>query len=132
MPHFDIEIVENCKKNDVNEISDFMNLEDNERNEIVKFNNKQLNEVAEICNRYPFIDMKVNVLSEEVTIGKKIEFEIKLERDIEATALPPINGGYFPCVILLLFLILFYLFFRKKKNFGGWLLEMLEKILYSQ
>jgi pre-mRNA-splicing helicase BRR2 len=100
LPHFDNEIIEICKKKDVNEISDFMNLEDNERNEIVNFTDKQLNEVAEVCNRYPFIDMKVNILNEneEVLIGKKIEFEIKLERDIEVNILPPINGGYFPCV----------------------------------
>jgi pre-mRNA-splicing helicase BRR2 len=135
LPHFDNEIIEICRKKDVNEISDFMNLEDNERNEIVNFSDKQLNEVAEVCNRYPFIEMKVNLLNEneEVLIGKKIEFEIKLERDIEVNVLPPINGGYFPCVnnffIFLSFYLFIYLsinlffylflFFRKKKNIGG-------------
>jgi len=52
LPHFDNELVETCKKKDINDISDLMNMEDEDRLKILgKLREKELKEVAEVCNR---------------------------------------------------------------------------------
>lgn len=116
LPHFDSELVEKCKKNNINDISELMNMEDEDRINLLKLGPKELNEVAEICNRYPFIDIKVNLVKKDIRVGKKedkIEFEINLERDFDQPTLPPINSAYFPSVSFSLIFLSINLFINK-------------------
>ena len=98
LPNFDTELVERCQEKKINDLSDLMNMEDEDRIKLINLGEKELFEVAEICNRYPFIDLKVRVLTNEVLVGEKIEFEVVLERDFDLPNLPPVNGLYFPNV----------------------------------
>lgn len=102
LPYFDFELVDKCKKFNVNDIPDLMNMEDEERNNLLKLNAKQLNEVAEVCNRYPFIEMKVNLKNKdnEVLAGENVEFEISLARELEdgVNTITPAISQYLPTV----------------------------------
>ena len=111
LPYFDFDLVEKCKKNDINDISDLMNMEDGDRIKLLQLGQKELNEVAEICNRYPFIDMKVNIKNKnQVNAGENINFEISLERDFDGLTLSPVNSQYLPTVIV--YFIIFLIFFN--------------------
>jgi pre-mRNA-splicing helicase BRR2 len=113
LPGFDFELVEKCKKHNVNDIPDLMNMEDEERNKILKLGAKDLNEVAEVCNRYPFIEMKVNLKNEknEVRAGENVEFEISLVRELEegVNSITPVISQYLPTVyFFFIFLIIVF------------------------
>ena len=40
------------------DIVDFMNMDDNLRLKLLKVNDKQMAKIAEVCNRYPNIEME--------------------------------------------------------------------------
>ncbi len=107
LPYFDFELVEKCKINNINDIPDLMNMEDEDRNNLLKFNSKELNEVAEVCNRYPFIEMKVNLKNNkntrknnEIMAGENVEFEISLTRELEegVNSMSAVISQYLPSV----------------------------------
>lgn len=112
LPYFDFELVEKCKKLGVNDIPDLMNMEDEDRNRLLKLGAKELNDVAEVCNRYPFVEMKVNFKNKnaEVLAGENVEFEISLVRELEegVNSITPVISQYLPTVIF--FFFFFFLF----------------------
>jgi len=106
LPYFDLELAEKCKKNGINDIPDLMNMEDEERNKLLQLGPKELNEVAEVCNRYPFIEMKVNLKNNknnEIFTGDNIDFEISLARELEegVNSVTPVISQYLPTVIFI-------------------------------
>ncbi len=49
------------KEKGIEDIADFMNLEDNERNTLMNVENEEMSEIAKICNRYPMITMDIQL-----------------------------------------------------------------------
>jgi pre-mRNA-splicing helicase BRR2 len=94
LPYFDAELVEKCKNNNVEDISDLMNMEDEDRKKLLKFNDRQFSEIAKVCNRYPIIDLKVNC-KKELQIGDELEINVVLERDYNEAVLTPVHSLYY-------------------------------------
>ena len=58
LPGFDPDLIETLKsKAGVEEISDFMNMEDEDRENLVKVSQEQMEKLADVCNRYPMVEM---------------------------------------------------------------------------
>jgi pre-mRNA-splicing helicase BRR2 len=104
LPHFNQKLVERCNQAGVEDIADLMNIEDaNERKELLKFSEKELTEVAKVSNRYPYIDLKMELIDTERKDDKFIaepsqdlKVNVYLKRDYEQTALTPVNSLYYP------------------------------------
>jgi len=100
LPYFDSTLAKECEAEKINDISDFMNMEDDQRKKLLKnMNDKQIMDIAKVCNRYPIsIDMKVefnhgNV--NDINAGENIEININLERDYDANSLTPVPSSYY-------------------------------------
>ena len=65
LPHFNTEIIERCKKNNVESIFDIMDLEDDDRNRLLKLNEQKMGDVARFCNRYPNIELNYEVIDKD-------------------------------------------------------------------
>ena len=49
--------MEKCKQSQVEDISDFMNMEADERNALVQVSEEQMERLANVCNRYPVVEL---------------------------------------------------------------------------
>ena len=59
LPNFSQDLAETLKqKAGVEEISDFMNMEDEVREKLVKVSEKEMEELANVCNRYPMVELR--------------------------------------------------------------------------
>jgi pre-mRNA-splicing helicase BRR2 len=53
LPQFDEQLINECKKQQIESISDLMGMEDEDRKKLLRgLNDRQLDEVATVCNRY--------------------------------------------------------------------------------
>ena len=57
LPGFDNELVEKCKKVNVEDISDFMNMEDEVRDRLLQVSTQEMERLANVCNRYPGVSL---------------------------------------------------------------------------
>ena len=96
LPHFNINLVEQCVNLYINDITDLMNMDDNDRLKLLKFNNEEVSEIANVCNRYPAIEMKYNVITSDILHGEQVELNVNLVRDIESDLLSPVHSMFFP------------------------------------
>ena len=55
------ELVEKFKEKNIEDIPDFMNMEDEDRNSILQLPEDKVVEMAEFCNRYPSINLAFEV-----------------------------------------------------------------------
>jgi len=69
LPGFNRELVETMKTEGIEEIADFVNMEDDVRAKVLPIPEKEMMRLAQICNRYPFVQVKWTVQDE------KTEFE---------------------------------------------------------
>jgi len=61
LPGFDADTVEMLKKDaGVEEIADFMNMEDDVRQKLLPRTQQEMEQLAQICNRYPFVNFDYN------------------------------------------------------------------------
>lgn len=65
LPHFNSDIIEQCKKHEVESIFDIMDLEDEDRNKLLQLDDKKMADVARFCNRYPNIALNYEVIDKE-------------------------------------------------------------------
>ena len=47
------------KKAKVEDIVDFMNMDDDVRQKILKLNEREMNKLASVCSRYPYVEMDI-------------------------------------------------------------------------
>ena len=59
LPYVDLDTVAQLKRAKVEDIIDFMNMDDDLRQRILKINDKEMSQIAEVCNRYPNVEMTV-------------------------------------------------------------------------
>lgn len=57
LPGFDEELVEKCKQARVEDISDFMNMEDEDRDALIQVSPEQMERLANVCNRCPVVEL---------------------------------------------------------------------------
>ena len=96
LPYFDQELIDKCKSVGVKEIMDLMNMEDKDRDEVLQMDESQLNQIADVCNKYPAIDMQIAVETNNPRASEIITVNITLTRDTEDEAIPPVYAPYYP------------------------------------
>lgn len=79
IPHFDLELAQKFKQHDVNDIPDFMNMDEELRESLLQMDQDKVAEMAEFCNKYPSIgmDFQVEVVEDQVQV------HVSLQREIE-------------------------------------------------
>lgn len=82
IPHFTPALLQELKAMHVEDIGDFLNLEDTQREEILKhFTKNQVDDIVRACNRYPSIQMNYRLAAKSLVVGEPISIEIDLERE---------------------------------------------------
>lgn len=77
IPYVDFELAEKMKEKDINDVADFMNMEDDERVSILGNKANQIEAMANFCNAYPSISMAYEHTVEE----DSVTVNVVLERD---------------------------------------------------
>jgi len=66
LPGFDSDLVETLKKKvKVEDITDFMNMEDEDREKFVPVSQKEMEKLADVCNRYPIVELKYEISADD-------------------------------------------------------------------
>ncbi|KAI2798347.1 hypothetical protein RDWZM_004692 [Blomia tropicalis] len=95
LPHFNTEIIERCKKNNVESIFDIMDLEDDDRNRLLKLNEQKMGDVARFCNRYPNIELNYEVIDKD-SIDSESTVNIIAEVEREDDEISNVIAPFFP------------------------------------
>lgn len=84
LPHLTKEIIDNLKKKGVEDIADFLNMDDEDRKSILKLSEEQLADVAKACNRYPSIIIEKTIRNEnEIKTGDNVSVDVVISREGE-------------------------------------------------
>lgn len=99
LPTFTLELCNKCKEKGIEDIADFMNMEDNERNNLLKVNEEIMSEIAHVCNRYPMITMEVASSKNNYSSKDNVTIIVNLTRDYineEETTLSNVHSDFYP------------------------------------
>ncbi len=80
LPSFDQDTIDLLKKAKVEDIVDFMNMDDDLRHKTLKLNPNQLENLARVCMRYPNVEMEFKCDLEEYAEGALAEVEVIVRR----------------------------------------------------
>lgn len=90
MPYIDLDTVDELKrKAKVVDIIDFMNMDDKLRQQILQVSEAQMGEIAEVCNRFPNLELsfKADKGKEPYREGENVELTVTIRRpDVEDEA----------------------------------------------
>ncbi len=95
LPFFNRELVAKCKEQKVNDIVDFINMEDAQRNKLLDMTPDEVAKIAAVCNRYPAIEMKV-LPSGPVKAAEPVNIGVDLSRELDTDTVPPVHAPYYP------------------------------------
>jgi len=77
LPYFDSPIVDLLKqKAKVEDIADFMNMDDDLRQRLLNFTQTQMSEVATVCSRYPNLELQFELDKESYEDDDIAELEV--------------------------------------------------------
>ncbi|CDW82626.1 u5 small nuclear ribonucleoprotein 200 kda helicase [Stylonychia lemnae] len=102
LPGFTQDTVEALKSAKVDDIIDFMNMDDDLRQKILKLSDKELQKLANVCTRYPNVEMEFETKEESYSDGDVAELIVTIRRpDIEekeelAVFNQPVYAQYYP------------------------------------
>ena len=116
LPHLTSEIIDHLKKKSVEDIADFMNMEDEERKDVLKLNENQIADIVKACNRYPSIIIEKAIRNQdEIKFGDNVVIDVSISREGEDAAdyKDFVYAPYYPKVRILSFF--FFVDFLKKK-----------------
>jgi len=87
LPHFDTDLVHVFKqKAQVEDIGDFMNMDDDLRSKLLPISEQEMERLANICNRYPLVELNWTAKSKDNENETKEEvFERGQEIDLTVT-----------------------------------------------
>jgi pre-mRNA-splicing helicase BRR2 len=57
LPGFTDDLIAQLSNVKVNDISDFMNMDDDDRDRIMQIDENEMMQLAAVCNRYPVVEM---------------------------------------------------------------------------
>lgn len=81
VPHFDAAIVDRCLKAGVKGVMDIAELEDEQRDSVLQLPAGKLEQVADFCNAYPDLDVKVAVQdATSIRANGSVSVKVTLER----------------------------------------------------
>ena len=100
LPFFTEEMINTCqKKYKVENIFDFVEMEDKDRNSILKMGSidkRQTKQIARACDRFPSIDVKFELDKSTSTPEEPLNLRISLERATDSENLSPVIAPYYP------------------------------------
>ncbi len=68
----------------VEDIVDFMNMDDEIREKIVKVSSREMEKIAEACNRYPNVEMQFELDKDSYQDGEFADLQVNIKRpDVE-------------------------------------------------
>lgn len=80
LPGFDQELVDELKKAEVNDITDFMNMDDELRDKIMQVNDDEMEKLAQVCNRYPVVEMSYELQKEWFEAEEAVIVDVTVAR----------------------------------------------------
>jgi pre-mRNA-splicing helicase BRR2 len=85
LPYLDLDTVAELKRAaKVEDIVDFMNMDDTLRQKLLNVNETQMGRIAEVCNRYPNIEMEFDLDKAKYADGDSAEMTVTIKRpDVE-------------------------------------------------
>ncbi|XP_031472990.1 DExH-box ATP-dependent RNA helicase DExH12 [Nymphaea colorata] len=99
LPHFTKELARKCEnERKIDSVFALVEMEDDERRELLQMSDSQLLDIARFCNRYPNIDINLEVLErDDIRVGENITLQVTLERDLEGrTEVGPVDAPRYP------------------------------------
>ena len=102
LPHLTSEIIDHLKKKGVEDIADFMNMEDEERKEVLKLNEHQIADIVKACNRYPSINIEKSIRNDQdVKFGDNVVIDVTISREGEESDYKEyVYAPYYPKVFI--------------------------------
>ncbi len=97
LPHFNADIITQCKDKGVESVFDVMDLEDEVRDSLLSsLSERQMADVARFVNRYPNIELTHELANDPNAIypGSRVQLNVNLEREEEVTG--PVIAPFFP------------------------------------
>jgi len=107
IPHFNSTLIDRCKEMNITTIFHIIEMDDSDRSKILPKDNKHLQDIVRFCNRYPDIEVEMNVSTKESNPGDTVTVSVELKRELEGD--DPLTGVIAP-------------FFPKEKSEEWWLL----------
>ncbi len=85
MPYIDGDIIADLKKAKVEDVIDFMNMDEDLRAKIMSgISESQMAQIADVCNRYPTVEMEFSLDEKQYKDGESAELTINIRRpDVE-------------------------------------------------
>lgn len=68
------------KKANVQDITDFMNMDDELRDKIMQVSEQEMEKLASVCNRYPVVEMSYQMQKEEFDAEESIVIDVTVSR----------------------------------------------------
>jgi len=100
LPYFTNEMVEKFKSNKIEDIPDFLNMDNDLRMKLLEMPESKIQEISEVCNHYPSFSMKVEVGNPgDLSSGEEMKIKVSLARDDEEYS-PLVSAPYYPKVAL--------------------------------
>ncbi|XP_028119477.1 DExH-box ATP-dependent RNA helicase DExH12-like isoform X1 [Camellia sinensis] len=101
LPHFTKDLAKKCQENpgkSIETVFDLVEMEDDERRELLQMSDSQLMDIAQVCNRFPNIDLTYDVVDgDNVRAGDDVSLQVTLERDLEGrTEVGPVDAPRYP------------------------------------
>lgn len=102
LPLIDLETVQVLKQHHVEDVVDFMNMDDALRDKLLGVTQHQMAIIADACNRYPNIEMEVEIERGKYADGEQIDAvvtisrpDVESEEDLQVFA-TPVKAQYYP------------------------------------
>lgn len=103
LPYIDLEAVGELKRAaKVEDVVDFMNMDDDLRGKILGVSEAQMGEIADVCNRYPNIEMEFEADADAYADGENAELVVTIRRpevedqeELQVFA-QPVQAQYYP------------------------------------
>lgn len=96
LPHVTEELAQRAKDHGIESVFDLLEMDDADRRALLNMSEQQLEEVAQVCNRYPSIELSYEVEEQDdILVGDDVTMQISLEREIEEE-LRPVDAPRFP------------------------------------
>lgn len=84
IPHVTPQMLQRCKKHEVETVYDIMSLEDDDRDDVLQLEGDDLQDVAEFVNKYPNVDVLYEIdLEEPFKANEPKTITVTIERDEE-------------------------------------------------
>lgn len=102
LPHLTSEIIDQLKKKSVEDIADFMNMDDEERKNVLNLTENQIGDIVKACNRYPSIIIEKTIRNgTDIKTGENVSVDVVITREGEENDFKEyVYAPYYPKVMI--------------------------------